>query len=180
MLQNAANARIYGVEGDFSARPMRGLNLRLGISWIKATYGSFPNAIVTIPAVDGNGVPIGGNSSVVRDVKGNDLTKMPRLSVNAGGDYNFAFAGGSLTLAANLSYQGRQYWDALNRLREPPIWLADASIAWQPDSEAFRLTFWGKNLFDQTYYAQVVTSTAADTGSHAPPRTIGARIDVKF
>lgn len=121
MLQNAANARIYGVEGDFTVRPVRGMNLRLGVSWLKATYGSFPNAVVTIPAVDALGNPIGGNASVVRDVKGNDLTKMPRLSVIAGGDYSFGVPDGSMTLAANLSYQGKQYWDALNRLHEPPI-----------------------------------------------------------
>lgn len=180
LLQNAASARIYGLEGDITLRPARGLNLRAGFSWLKATYRDFDNAVVTIPAVDGLGRPIGGNSSVVRDVSGRDLIKMPRVMANMGGDYSFGFAGGSLTLAANVNYQGEQYWDALNRLREAPVWLADASIAWQPDSEAFRLTLWGKNLFDETYYAQIVTATAGDTGSYAPPLTFGVRLDVKF
>lgn len=180
LLQNAASAHIYGLEGDISLRPARGLNLRSGFSWSKATYNDFGNAVVTIPAVDGTGAPIGGNLSVVRDVSGNDVPKMPRFMANAGGDYSFDLAGGSLTLAANVNYQGAQYWDALNRLREAPTWLADASIAWQPASEAFRVTLWGKNLFDEVHYSQIVTATAGDTGSYSPPRSLGLRLDVKF
>lgn len=180
IVQNAANASIYGAEGDFTVRPTQGLNLRFGISWTKATYGKFPNAIVFVPTLDANGTPIGGNTSTTADVTGNNLTKIPRLSFVTGGDYSVGFAGGALTLAGNLSYQGKQYWQSLNRLSSPPVWLADASLSWQPDSEKFKVTIWGRNLLDKVYYAQIVVGTAGDTGSHAPPRTGGVRLDVKF
>ena len=135
---------------------------------------------MTVPTVDATGNPIGGNTSVVRDVTGNDMVKMPRLMANFGGDYTVDLAGGSVTLAGNLSYQAKQYWDVLNRLEQAPVWLADASIAWEPSSEAYRVTLWGKNLLNETYYSQIVTAAAGDTGSFAPPLTFGVRLDVKF
>jgi iron complex outermembrane receptor protein len=179
-LQNAANARIYGLEGDIALRPSRALNLHAGFSWLKASFRSFPNAVVTVPATDDMGNPIGGNISVVRDASGRDLARMPQFMGRIGGDYSFGLAGGNVTFAANLNYQGANYEDVLNRLRRPPVWLADASIAWQPDSEAYRLTIWGKNLFDETYYSSITNSTAGDYGNYAPPLTFGARFDVKF
>ncbi|PZQ22615.1 MAG: hypothetical protein DI569_07755 [Sphingopyxis macrogoltabida] len=180
LLQNAASARIYGFEGDIAIRASQALNIRAGGSLLKATYKDFPDAVVTIPATNGMGVPIGGNVSVVRDVSGNDLAKMPRVSGHIGADYTVGVGGGQLVLAGNVNYEGKFYWDSLNRIKQKPVTLADASLSWAPDSEAWKVTVWGKNLFDEVYNSQIVTAAAGDAGSYAQPATYGVRFEVKF
>lgn len=160
--QNAASARVDGLEVEAQARPVKGLQLGLGYGFQASRYTGFANASVPAPINSGN--PL--------DLTGQSLERAPRNTLNLNGSYEYRLGGGTLTLSTDWRYTSRyrfQVWsDATNTtpaafLASPAaqqlihdafsqgdLWLGDARLAYRT-AGGVELAVWVKNVTDRIY-----------------------------
>jgi len=160
--QNAASARVNGLEFEAEARPIDGLRLALGYGFQASKYTSFPGASVPYPI--NQGAPL--------DLTGQSLERAPRHTLNLSGSYGWRVGSGTLTLSTDWRYTSRyrfQVWsDATNTnpagflasaaaqqlvhdaFSQSDLWLGDARIAYRT-AGGIEFAGWVKNLTDQTY-----------------------------
>ncbi|QKR99273.1 TonB-dependent receptor [Sphingomonas sp. CL5.1] len=174
ILQNAAKAEIYGGEAEIVVQPTSGLNLRVGVSALSATYKQFPNAQVFVPR------PGGGNVAAFVDAANKPLLRTPQRSGNAGIDYTFAALSGQVTIGANAYYQGPMNFTVDGRLRQPEYAIVNAQLTWRSSADRFEIALWGRNITDVRYPLQVVGFSTGDLASYMRPATYGIRGTINF
>lgn len=174
LLQNAAAARIYGVEGEFILRPIDSFNIHLSVSLLNAKYTSYRNAQLLTPRVGG------GNLASTFDASGLRLIRVPERTVSLSADYTFPAAGGNVTLSGNAFYQGDLHWSVDGRLRNPDTVNLNAQAAWHSPNNNYEIAVFGKNLTDLQVPLTVTTSANGDFGAYQRPFTAGIRGTVRF
>ena len=174
ILQNAASARIYGVEGDIFIRPVERFNIRLSASQISARYRDFLNAQIFSPRVGGGNVAQTINASGLR------LVRTPQTTASVSADYTAPLAGGKLTFSGNVFYQGDLNWQIDGRLRQPDYAMINGQIAWRTQDERYEIALWGKNLTNVQLPLSLITSTVNDQASYMRPATVGVRLSGRF
>ena len=87
--------------------------------------------------------------------KDNYVPFVPQHTLSAMADYHF----GQLTLGANLSAQGRTYWDEANTFDQPFYALLGAHADY--DFGSVVVSLWGRNLTNSRYNTFAVQSSAA-------------------
>lgn len=127
ILQNAANAEIYGGEFETIINPVRDLRLRAAVAYTHARYKDFPNAQGFTPIVNGNG-NYAGNVAAPYDASGKVMTRAPEWSGNVGFDWSHDVGNGRVTLAGNLLWSSRVYYDFANIFSQRPYTLSNLSI----------------------------------------------------
>jgi len=90
VIQNAANAKLSGFEGELSANLVEGLSLRATVSYLKGHYTSFPKAL-----------PVNGGAAV--DASGERFSDPP-WSYSLGARYEHAAGPGVVGLQADWSW----------------------------------------------------------------------------
>ena len=174
-LENAAKARIYGLDGDILLRPTRNLNIRGGISLLDGKYREYKNAQVFVPT------GLGGNASATIDASGKRLIRTPSFTFNAGADYRVPFADGSeIAASANFFHSGHSFWEAGNRVVQPRTNVLNGEISYLEPSQRMRIALWGLNLLNDKYPRFILSSTTADSQVYAQPRTYGVRLSVNY
>jgi iron complex outermembrane receptor protein len=145
---NAGDVSTRGIEMDFNLRPVKDLNIGGGLAYTDAKVDRFnaPAGAAVIPA-------------------GTPLAFAPKWKGSLGVDYRYR-TGGSIdfTLAGNVSTQSSQLslFDANAALRAAgtirAYSLVDLQVGLVQKDDKFRLTFLVKNLFDQSFPAQITNS----------------------
>ncbi|NML13103.1 TonB-dependent receptor [Sphingobium sp. AR-3-1] len=174
ILQNAANAEIYGGELETFISPFDGLKLRAAVAYTHARYKDFTAAQGFIPRATG------GNIVATADASDNVMTRAPKWSGNFGADYTTAMGGGTFGAGANLSWSSRVYYDFLNIFSQPSYTLTNASIFWTPDSEAWKASLWVTNLTNEKVFQTIRPGAFSTDGFYEQPRKIGASFEVRF
>ena len=137
IIQNAAKARIKGIELELEARPIDALRIEAGIGYLDAKYRR-----VDIRAL---------NAGVTTDTK---LQNAPKWTLSAGISYLIEAPGlGSFQPRVDWSYRSRVYNDAVNNplLVQDGYHLVNASIAFNDESERWGLSLGVKNLTKEVY-----------------------------
>lgn len=173
LLQNAVSARIDGGEAELEAAVLPGLTFRGGLALLKARFGRFLNALVTVPT------GAGGNRQSPRDVSGNDLTRSPRFTASIAADFRQQVGSGMFFLTRNLFYSAKYYWDNLNRIVQRPGTQINATVAYEL-STGFLLSLSVENLLDQARYANVNTTVNADYATYQMPRRLAITLGKTF
>ncbi|MDB5687380.1 MAG: tonB dependent receptor family protein [Rhizorhabdus sp.] len=185
---NAAAGEIYGVDADFSVKPVQGLTLTGGVSYVHAEYKNFPLALIYQP------LPGGGNALVnlnttnpvtgqvnTQGATGQRIARMPRYTASLTAIYHHDLDGGSaLELASTGYYSGSFSWSPQGRVRQSPYFLLNSELSWILPDEHYRISVWGRNLTDTTYGLYVADSAAGDSASYGRPRTYGVAVSAKF
>jgi len=174
ILQNAANAEIYGGELETFISPFDGLKLRAAVAYTHARYKDFTAAQGFIPRATG------GNIVATADASDNVMTRAPKWSGNFGADYTTAMGGGTFGAGANLSWSSRVYYDFLNIFSQPSYTLTNASIFWTPDSQAWKASLWVTNLTNEKVFQTIRPGAFSTDGFYEQPRKIGASFEVRF
>jgi len=178
VLQNAAAAKIKGLELAAAFRVTDELTLSSGLSVLDAKYGDFPGAIVTVPKFL-NGRPNGTANATV-NLTGYSLVRSPKWTLNVGADYRKSFSAGELDANVLLFTSGKFYYDIYNRIAQGAYTTVNATIGFTPAGSRFRVAVWGRNLTDEAVYSSVFINAAADGAAYAPPRQIGVSVGYKF
>jgi iron complex outermembrane receptor protein len=183
VLQNAAKAKIYGLDAELTYQPVEDLTIRAAISPLHAKYSSFPAAVVLAPTPAAQ-CPAGrafcGNQNVSVDLTGKRLPRAPDFTANA--SVNYALHAGDQTVSffANVYYSGKFYWEISNRIAQSDYAVVNGRISWNIDNGPFSLELWGKNLTDSRYYISQGIGLNVDGLLTARPRTWGVTFAARF
>lgn len=176
VLQNAANAEIYGAEVEVTVLPTDQLSLRGSIAWNHGRYDEFETAQTFVPQ------PIGGAITTENDVSGNQLVRAPEWTANIGFNWQKEYRNGRLGVAGNVYYSDRVYHDFLNlkSRSQDPYYMGTAQVSWTLPGDRWQFSLWGKNLFDEDILQQMRVSDLSADGLYEPPRTIGVGVETNF
>lgn len=181
---NAANAKVKGLDIDGSYHPSRYFNLTFGLGLLDSKYENFKNAPCTVLNPDGSVSGTPGTATQPAgfcDVSGNDLIHAPRFTANIGGTGTLPTSVGDFTLSANLSHQGRFFWDVTNRLRQDAYDLVNGTVGWTPKGGMFEVDAFVENLFNKKYYmAQYVQAAFPDRYQAGRPRMYGIELRARW
>jgi iron complex outermembrane recepter protein len=176
-LRNAAKVISKGFDFDLAYSPVERLNLRVGVSYLDATFDSFPNAQVFLPVPGGDG----RNASAIVDVTGRRNVRSPEWTFNFAGDYSFELAdGSSIQPSFNVYHSSEFFWTVDNRLREPAHTVVNASLSWNLPGDRVSLTLWGRNIFDELRFRNVSAAAQADRRAADEPALYGVRLSFRY
>jgi iron complex outermembrane recepter protein len=185
ILENAATARIYGLEGEFTAKPTRDLTLSLNTSWLHARFRKYVTADQARPG--GDGVTIDPSSGLPAfNLAGNTLSQSPNYTVNLGAEYVVHLSNASLRLRGESTWVDKVYFTPFDRdaVSQPAYNLQNAFVSYQKTGAAWSVSLFVRNLRNKTILAsgQVATSLVGSPviGFLQPPRTYGGTIGYRF
>jgi iron complex outermembrane recepter protein len=179
-LINAASAQVNGGELSVKVIPVNHLTLSGGLSILYGHYESFknlpdyfpPNAYyagsnIAAPSCTANGTYTCNGSGL-------DLIRAPHYGADVAADYVVPNPVGDFDLNTNASYTDSFYWFADESLRQPVVYLLNASVKWTNPSRRYDLRLWAANLTGAKYYSFGSESIAyGEQFSPEPPRTFG-------
>jgi iron complex outermembrane receptor protein len=160
-LQNAATARIDGVEFEASAAPNDHWLLHLYGSWIDAIYTSFANA--SVPAALNSGLPANLDSQ--------PLERAPKDTAGLLVRYSFPVTQGSVSLETDWRYTGKVIfapWVGSRNLQpvpslapyvqnvfslttQNPVTTGNARVIYAAPGDRLEVSAWAKNLANVQY-----------------------------
>lgn len=192
---NAAKATISGLEIEASYRPDNRLSLSSGFStFFKSEYDNFRNCLLYRPA--GAGFAVAANG----DCSGTDLPATPDYMFNIQAGYTLPLKNGSkiefntlFTYLDKFDHASHGFYPAgfANGVAYPagegraPIQNAtetlNASVTFTAPDDAFYVSLWGKDLFDQNdVFRNVSTTTFGYYTVLTRGLTAGITIGTKF
>lgn len=172
LLQNAAQARIYGAESELQWAVTEAWYVNAGAAYTHARFTSFPGAAAF--RLNANNA---GYTSVIVDGAGNALPKAPDYTFNLSSDYMVPTSYGAVTVAGSYYWTSHYFSDNGNSYREPSYANLNAQISWADPKGQFKVTVFGENLTDSRHYLSTQISTLGLTGALAKPRRGGLRLE---
>jgi iron complex outermembrane receptor protein len=170
LTQNAASGRSYGAELEVTAR-LSGFGFTAGLGYLKAEFASDTTIVNTLTNLP----------QLVHE--GDKLPFAPGLTLNAGLDYSYPMALGTLV--------PRIQWSRVSEQLATPF-VSSASIVPAHQTADARLTFnadggwlvegYVSNFTDSTYIAAQLQNSSSATGGilYGAPRQYGLRFAVNF
>jgi iron complex outermembrane recepter protein len=137
-----ANARSYGAEFEFSARPIDGLDIVLGLALLDAEATDVPATI----SATGEETP-----ALSPDVSFNGLVR-----------YEWPALGGSLSVQTDYAWQNDQNFNLIYTpvVREGAYGVANARAGYTSGNGAWSASVWVKNLFDEEFRTYAFDTSA--------------------
>lgn len=176
VLENAASAEIYGLEGEFMLEPVDDFVIGLNASWLHARFTSYVTADQARPA--GDGVTLDENGVPAFDLTGNALPQAPDYTIDLSAQYTFEVPGGDLTIRGESFWSDQVYFSPFNLdyVSQPAFDTQNAFVTYKTDG-GLRLTGFIRNIGNETIRAsgQVATTLLGSPviGFVKPPRTYG-------
>jgi iron complex outermembrane recepter protein len=178
LLENGANAHIYGIDGDMQIQLTSQLSLQAGMEWLHDRFVYFPDSQDLIPQTVAQG---GGNLPTISSAAGHRLPYTPDWSANLSLDYKLPSPVGPFDLNVAYSYRNGWYATPDNHLKSPISNLLNAQAAYTPAQlDRLRLVLWGRNLTNQAvpmFLGEANNPGGYDEEIDLPPRTYGLRLE---
>lgn len=164
-IQNAASARIQGVQGSAEWLATDDLVLRGNFGLNSAKYRNF----TTAPCYFGQ--TVGCAADGTQDLSGKRLLRAPKLTFSFGGDYKLHTGSWLTTLTAQAtrssSYQAAS--DYAPGGFQKGYWLLNAGVRTGPENGPFEVALIGRNLTNSYYMVE----TFGWSGSQNPNQFVG-------
>ncbi len=162
IIDNAASARIGGVELELQFRPLPALQLWLSGSYLDSEYQDF--------------IDSAGN-----DLSGNRLARTPEFTFSGGVDYNMPLSA-ALSLDARVEYQWQDDmpWLVENTVFEESYGLLDARVAIESRDGGWEAALFGKNLTDELYRVDAIPFLGDVFSRFGAPRSYGIQFAKSF
>lgn len=140
---NAQKSRSYGVEVQTVWSPMRDLHVSLIYSYLDAKFTNFYNPAGS-PIVD-----LATNTPYA-NLGGNTAPQSPANKITVSPQYIFRLPGSDLSLSANYSWVGRQYYGIFNTTSYlgSGYYDLDLRAVWQPHKSHWTVILYGRNVTD--------------------------------
>lgn len=191
-LLNVGRLRTRGVEFETTIQPTDGLNLFASAAYVNARIREFDDGQCYFGQTVAQGCvtnPVTGLSS--QDLAGQRLSNSPDFKFNLGFNYETPVSSGvEFVLNGNYTWQSEINFDITNNPRtvQPAYGLANAAIGVQSANDAWHVSLFVNNLFDQDFVTQIID----DTSNRVDPfillqqiprnasRFVGARVRLGF
>jgi iron complex outermembrane receptor protein len=172
-LQNAASARIQGVQGSADWLAADDLTLHGNFGYNQAKYRSFPDA----PCYAGQTEALGCHPPVPglgphQDLAGKHLLRAPKLTYSVGADYTPHLISGwntSVSAQATHSASFQTATDYGPGGFQKAYWLLNASVRLAPENGRYEVALIGRNLTNSYYMLNAV----GWSGSSDPDQYVG-------
>jgi len=164
LTDNAASAKIKGVEAEFEFMPIDSLRFSLSGSYVDATYENFIES-----AID-------PTTGLHLDSSGNRLQRTPATQLSGGINWKLGMADFDL----NYNWQSDMYWATDNIAKEPAYGLLDGRVGFGPDDKSWQVAVWGKNLTDELYRTNIIPFFGEEVSQFGAPRTFGLDVTLRF
>lgn len=178
-ITNVPKSEIYGGEIELTWMPIDGLTLSQNFGYKEGEYTEYF-------AIDGAATdaanPVNGPWDVIisNDRSGEPL-QFPKYNYGGSVAYDWTLAG--FDWRAETNYMQRDsIYNAASSSVLPGYWLWNANFSMGPSDANWRLTLWGRNLFN-TYYEETrngFNGSARPTASPNQGRTVGVRLSMDF
>jgi iron complex outermembrane receptor protein len=172
-IDNAATARIYGVEGDVRYQVSPDFTVGASAAYVNAKYKNFPESNRFVFNAAGTLVP-----QIPFDSSGLQMQRAPKITASLDGRYEIDVAGGRLGLSGNLYYTSKIFFDAAEQFRQDGYALVGVRADWTDPSGQLTLAVYGDNVTGTKYLRQFNTGGfGAGWGS---PSTWGVSLRYNF
>ncbi len=175
LLQNAANAEIYGGELELTLMPTRDLNLTGKFSYLHGEYQKFLFAQGFTRKADST-----GNTAVIADVSGNRIVQAPRTAINLAADWSHEYQLGRFGARLNFYHSERIYYDFTNNFSQKPYSLLNAQVSFTPLDESFSLSLAVTNITNAMIFQSLRVSASGTDGILEKPREVKGTIRFNF
>lgn len=185
LLVNVPKSRITGAEASIDARPFPGLTLSASGTYLDAEVVNYTGVVGSTPT------PL-GLVPVTASFKGVRLPYAPKLQYAFRADYDFplsasmnAFAGvgvnGQTKSTSTLALPGASAFGVPSNLYEVNARaLVDANIGIHAADDSWKVTIWGKNIFDKYHWTSVTQTYDAVVRYAGRPAEYGITAGFKF
>jgi iron complex outermembrane receptor protein len=176
LLQNAAAAKIYGLDADGTLQINDQLQIRGGASYVPhADYTDYPGAIGFVPPLTQFGL-----QQVNLNASGDRMIRTPKLTANLAATYTTDFTIGRLALTGNLYHSSSYSWEITNRVNTDEYSVLNARLSFTPRDSIWTVSLFGNNLANKAYVDGALPSGSSNLVFYAPPREAGVSVDAKF
>lgn len=172
-VDNAATARIYGIEGDVRYQITPDFEISAAGAYVNAKYDKFTDSNRFV--FDGGGILV---PQLPFDSSGLTMQRSPKLTGSISARYSTDFAGGRLGLSGNLYFTSRVYFDAAEQFRQDGYELLGLRAEWTDPSDQLTLAVYGENLTGSKYLKQF--NTGGFGAGWGAPRTWGISLRYDF
>lgn len=180
VLQNAAAAKLYGVEAEVTAIPAEGLEINLAGALMKSKFTDFVSLDPTRP----NGP--NGDPTEPFNLKGNRLPSAPTYTLNAGIQYAIPSSLGEFTLRAESQTQSKIYFDQYQNenVSAKAYTTVNAFLNWQSTNGNIYGSLYVRNIGNVFRYTGATVGSgffgAPVQSTFIQPRTYGVSLGVRF
>jgi len=122
-----------------------------------------------------------GNTTTDYNANGKPLIRAPKFSGNLMVNYETQLDPGLFSAYLSVHYNSGYRYDPSGSLKQPKYAVLDSEISFSPKGvPGLRLSLYGRNLTDKTYYGGFFSSVFGFGGLLAAPRTFGGRAEYAF
>jgi iron complex outermembrane recepter protein len=190
--QNAAGAKIWGLELEAVARPSRHFSVDVSAGYLQAEFKNFVssdnicrlNGFFLSPASALPGcVTNTAGAILTRSYAGNKLPGAPNITLNVGANLTlFDNDAGSLTARGSVRLVGETFLSEYNRGpdRVASYAQSDLRLTYKNVNQRFSLEGYVQNLEDNDTASSVSVTASGFTVGYNPPRTFGFRVGYSF
>ncbi|WP_070154699.1 TonB-dependent receptor [Sphingobium phenoxybenzoativorans] len=186
--RNAAAARLYGLEGQFTALPTDGLRLELSAAWLHSEYTDYVSGDPSFPGQGTPGLFLPSPSGPVPafDLSGNQLAYAPKFKIDGEIGYTFQIPQGQVTPRLNVLWVDKVYFSQFNHpwVQQPARTEVNFFLDYASTKGDWTATAFVRNLTNKTY--TVASTVFSDFigyqvgGQLGAPRTYGISITKRF
>ncbi|MCY3928592.1 MAG: TonB-dependent receptor [Acidobacteria bacterium] len=196
VVENAAKARIRGLDFELSARPNPRFSFDLSLELLDDEFtrfttldpflqAQFVEQLLAAGLIDPTQVLLGGGGALPiepSDLSGNGLPRAPDFAATAALRYTFDLGGsGSLTARGEYQYTDDVAFDAFERFIQPSYGLFHAQLRWTSAQGRMFLAAYGRNLGDEEYrLSQFFVNYTGSLAVWAPPAEVGLQFGIDF
>lgn len=185
---NAAQSEIYGVEGAARFKPVTGVELSAGASYVHARYKDFANAPIytrcsALPAATQASCAANGISFLVlgRDLDNVTMQRTPEFTGFLGARYATDVGGGELALSGNLAYSSSFFFGPSGtQFRQGGFETLALRAQWSAPGDRWYVAAYGDNVTNSRYLTQVQASNFGLGANWSKPTTYGGEVGFKF
>ncbi len=165
-LENAASAKLEGVDVDAIIAPADWVQLTLGGSFLRSKFTE----------CNCSGFQEDTGLGFRGDFSGNELVNAPSFTGNADLSFMFGVWGGEVELAGTYYHNGGHWFDTQNTFAQDAYDLIGARASYTHDRSNIRFTVYGQNITDELYFINGNVNDFGRFGTYGMPRTVGVRL----
>lgn len=174
-IENAAAAKIKGIEVEGLVRPTRAVRFNVSATYLDARYVDYTTV---------NSNAINPSDRVPVNLSGNQITKAPKITVSVGGEADFDVGGITVTPRVELYLSSRIFYTPFHDapLTQPAYTVANAFLTISPPNGRIRASLYAKNFTDTAYIVggSVSGNVGNYRGFYNEPATYGGELSFSF
>jgi iron complex outermembrane receptor protein len=185
VVNNAANSRIYGLEGQIQYEVTSSVSVNAGAAYTDAKYLDFQGsptleqrclAYPMCPDFTPYGFYFGGS----QNEHDTTMLRAPKFTANVGARYTTEVARGDLTFSGNYYFTSKFYFDSSDQYDQKAYSLLGLRAEWTNPTHRYSLALYGDNVTDTHYIASVLANNPGVGAYWGSPAVFGGQVKVYF